>query len=135
MHNPVFDIRLVGRFLQFSPIVDEINQCLRFDSASRLIIDVVSSKLDCPLSNSSSCLTIANNISQWRRTDDSDGVLLEIMLQFANRHENTENQLLPLRVSLLGICQDFADIINRPLNRVLLSFLLAFDNHDCADHT
>ena len=67
------------------------------------------------------------------RTDHSDGMTLKIMLKFPARHEHTINKLLPMRMSLLGLNEYFADIINRPLNRMLLTLLLALHHNSHTD--
>ena len=60
---------------------------------------------------------------------------MEIMLKLSTGKKNSINQFLPLWVPLLGISEDLAGIVNRTLYWILLSFLLAFHNHHCADNS
>mgnify|MGYP005812847115 CR=1 FL=1 len=51
------------------------------------------------------------------------------MLELPACHENPTHQLLPMWVPLLGLNKHLADVINRPLNRIFLSGLLALHNN------
>ena len=86
-----------------------------------------------PLSNSSCGFSVLDDISKGSRTNHSDRVTLEIMLKLPACHEHTINKLLPMWIPLFGLNEYFADIINRPLNRMLLTLFLALHHHSHTD--
>src|SRR4051812_48510601 len=86
-------------------------------------------KLNSPLSNPASCFPVLYYIPQRSRADHRDGMTLEILLKLPACHENSIHQLLPMRVPLLGLNKYLTDIVNRPLNLILLSGLLALHHN------
>jgi hypothetical protein len=59
---------------------------------------------------------------------------LEVVAEFAPRENHCIKQLLDLRVTRLGVGQDFAYVVHRPLNRQSVSFLRALYHDHGADH-
>jgi hypothetical protein len=59
---------------------------------------------------------------------------LEVVAEFAPRENYCVEQLLDLWVARLGVGQDFADVVHRPLNWQSVSFLRAFYHDHDADH-
>src|SRR3954469_25052506 len=124
MDSPIWVIQLLFRCLQFCPIIDEIDKCLRLDRRSRHVFQFVRPKLYSPLGNPASRFPVLDYISQGSRTDHCDGVSLEVLLKLSACHKNSIHQLLPMRIPLLGLNKYLADIVNQTLNRMLLACLL-----------
>jgi hypothetical protein len=59
---------------------------------------------------------------------------LEIVVEFALRENYCIEQLLDLWVALLGVGQDLADVVHRPLNRQGVFFLRALHHDYGANH-
>jgi hypothetical protein len=59
---------------------------------------------------------------------------LEVVAELAPREDYRIQQLLDLRVARLGIGQDLADVIDRPLYRQGVPFLRALHDDHGADH-
>ena len=131
MNCPICIVWLLLRYLTFCPVIDKVHQSLRFHSRPGHIFQIERSKLNCPLGNPASGFSVLNDISQRSRADHCNWMPEEIMLQLAIDHEYSKHQLLPMWVSLLGFRQDLTDIINRPLNWVLFTRLLAL-HHNCS---
>jgi hypothetical protein len=58
---------------------------------------------------------------------------LEVVAEFAPRENHCIEQLLDLWVARLGVGQDFADVVHRPLNRQGVSFLRVLYHDHSAD--
>jgi hypothetical protein len=56
------------------------------------------------------------------------------MVKLAPRKDHRVQQLLNLRVACLGVGQDFADVVHRPLDRQGVPFLRALYHDYGADH-
>src|SRR3954469_22701169 len=119
--------------LGFFPVGDEIRQSLRLDRFSWLVLDVMDADFDDPLGDSSSRLTIADDILQRCRGNDRDRVLLEVVRQAPLSSEDRVYQLLVLGVPLARLGEDLADVVHRSMYWALLSFLWSFDDHDDTD--
>jgi hypothetical protein len=61
-------------------------------------------------------------------------VSLEVVAEFAPREDHCVKQLLDLRVTHLGLGQDLADVVHRPLDRQGMPFLRSLYHDDDADH-
>jgi hypothetical protein len=61
-------------------------------------------------------------------------VSLEVVAEFASREDHCVKQLLDLWVARLGLGQDFADVVHRPLDRQGVPLLRALYYDDGADH-
>jgi hypothetical protein len=61
-------------------------------------------------------------------------VSLEVVAEFAPRENHCVKQLLNLRVDRLGVGQNLADVVHRPLNWQCVPLLRAFHHDDGADH-
>jgi hypothetical protein len=59
---------------------------------------------------------------------------LEVVAKLAPRENHCVEQLLDLGVARLGVGQDFADVVHRPLDRQGVSLLRALHNDYGADH-
>jgi hypothetical protein len=59
---------------------------------------------------------------------------LKVVAEFAPRENHCVKQLLDLWVARLGVGQDFADVVHRPLNWRCVPLLRAFHHDDSADH-
>jgi hypothetical protein len=59
---------------------------------------------------------------------------LEVVAEFAPRENYCIEQLLDFWVARLGVGQDFADVVHRPLDRQGVSFLRALYHDHSADH-
>src|SRR3954462_15682874 len=134
MHSPALQPWSGWSILSLGPIDQEIGQCLRLDCCPWLILDTIICNLDCPLGHSARCISAANDVGQWSRTDHCDQVSLEIWLQSLGRHVHSITHLLVVGIVLLGRREHFTDIIHRPLNRLCLVLLGPFHHHHCTDH-
>jgi hypothetical protein len=54
--------------------------------------------------------------------------------EFASRENHCVKQLLDLWVARLGLGQDFADVVHRPLDWQSMPFLRAFHHDNGANH-
>ena len=90
-------------------------------------------KLNGPFGDSPCGLSVLNNIPQGGRTNHSDGMAQEVLLKLPAGHKHPIDKFLSMRISLLGLNQYLTDVVNRPLNRVLLASLLAFHHNNHAD--
>jgi hypothetical protein len=61
-------------------------------------------------------------------------MLLKVVPQFSSSEENSERQLLIVRVALLGLGQNLAYVVSQPLYRVDLCLLFVFHHHHHADN-
>jgi hypothetical protein len=61
-------------------------------------------------------------------------VSLEVVAEFAPYEDHCVKQLLDLWVARLGLGQDFADVVHRPLDRQGVPFLRSLYHDDGADH-
>jgi hypothetical protein len=59
---------------------------------------------------------------------------LKVVAELAPREDHRIQQLLDLRVARLGVGQDFADVIDRPLDWQGVPFLRALHHDYGADH-
>ena len=59
----------------------------------------------------------------------SDGMTLKVLLKLLACHEDPTHKLLPVWIPLFGLDKHLTDVVNRPLNRVLLASLFPF-HHD-----
>src|SRR3954469_25154614 len=103
--------------LGFFPVGDEIRQSLRLDRFSWLILDVMDADFDGPLGDSSSRLTIADDILQRCGGNDRDRVLLEVVRQAPLSSEDRVYQFLVLWVSLARPGGGAAHVLTRALGR------------------
>src|SRR3954470_15528008 len=129
MDSPICVMWLLFRCLQFCPVIDESNKCLRLDCRPRHVFQSVRPKLYSPLSNLASCFPVLDYISQGSRTDHCDGMSLEVLLKLLACHKNSIYQLLPMRIPLLGFNEHLADIVNGTLNQMLLACLLSLHHN------
>src|SRR3954465_12546481 len=134
MHSPVIHPWSGWSILSFSPIDQEIGQCLRLDCCSRLILDAMRCDLDCPLCHSSDCIFSSHDVSQFSRVDDRNRMGLKIWLQSLGRHVHSIAHLLVMRVVLLGRRQHFTDLIDLALNLLFFVLLGTLYHHNCTDH-
>jgi hypothetical protein len=58
----------------------------------------------------------------------------EVVAELALREDHRVEQLLDLWVVCLGVRQDLADVVHRPLNQQSVSFLRALYHNHGADH-
>ena len=110
-------------------IVDEVYQSLRLDGCARHILHMMRTKLYCPFSNRPSGFAVLYHISDRCRTDHSDWVLQEVVLQLPTRHKDPKDQLLPMWIPVLGHGQYLTNEIHQSLNMIFFAFFLAFNNH------
>jgi hypothetical protein len=61
-------------------------------------------------------------------------VSLEVVVEFAPREDHCVKQLLDLWVACLGLGQDFADVVHRPLDRQGVPLLRVLYYDDGANH-
>ena len=92
-------------------------------------------KLNGPFGDSSCGLSVLNDIPQGGRTNHSDGMAQEVFLKLPAGHKHPIDKLLPVEIPLLGLNQYLTDVVNRPLNRVLLASLLALHHNSHTDNT
>ena len=106
---------------------------MRLNSSAWHIFEVMRSKFYSPLSNSPCSLSVLDNITERGGTDHSDGMTLKILLKLPACHEYPINELLPMGIPLLGLDKYLTDVVNRPLNRILLAWLLPFHHNGYTD--
>jgi hypothetical protein len=92
--GPLLDVRRGSWLLRFLPVDEEIRQRLGLDCMAGLVRDVVDSEFDCPLSDSSIRVPIKDDLGEWRRCDDLDGVLVEVRGQSPLGLDHGVDQLL-----------------------------------------
>jgi len=68
-----------GRELDFRPFGDEVGKSLRLNSSARDIPDVVAHELESPLGDSTSGITVMDDLPKWVRGDDHDLVVGEVV--------------------------------------------------------
>ena len=60
-------------------------------------------------------------------------MILEVLLKLPTSHEHPINELLLVRIPLLGLNEYLTDVVNRPLNRILLACLFPFHHNIYTD--
>ena len=61
-------------------------------------------------------------------------MFVEVVRYFAGGHEDGVNEFLIMRVSLLGACEDFAEVVDWSLDAVCLPFFRALDDEYGVDN-
>ena len=107
---------------------------MRLDSRSAPELNGVGAKLDSPFDDVAVGFLIAKDITEGEFGGHGDLVVLEVMVELAGCGQDCIQQLLDLGVPSLGLIQDLADEVNRSLDLVHMSSLLALDNDSRANN-
>ena len=76
-----------GQELDFRPFGDEVGESLRLNSSTGDIPDVVAHELKSPFGDSSHGIAVADDVSQWVRSDDDDLVIGEVVQELLGHHQ------------------------------------------------
>src|ERR1041385_445046 len=92
-------------------------------------------ELDVPLSDSADRSGVVEDVREWCTTHDCDGVFVEVMRYFPGGHDNGEQELLVVWVSLLWLCEQCAKVVDWSLYALDFAFFCALDDEDRAHYT
>jgi len=68
-----------GRELDFCPFSDEVGESLRLNSGMGDVPEVVAHELESPFGDSSRGVAVADDVSQWVRSNVDDFVIGEVV--------------------------------------------------------
>ena len=129
-------LRMIGqdKSLHIHRLSDEIGERLRLDHLARPKLDGVGAELDHPFYDAAVGFLIVKDITEGEFSGHGDLVVLEVMAELVGCGQDCVQQLLDMGVLSLGLIQDLADEVNRSLDLVHMSSLLALDNDSRANN-
>ena len=84
--------------------------------------EVSRAELDVPLGDSPDGVGVVEDILEWCTTGHCYRVLVEVVRHLAGGHEDGVDELMVMRLPLLGTCEDFTQVVDRSLNTMGLAF-------------
>jgi hypothetical protein len=74
--------------VQYSWVMSEVGQGLRLDGGAGGVLDIIAHELECPFGDASRSIAAMDNLAEWKRGDDGNLVVGEVMLQLLSCHEH-----------------------------------------------
>src|SRR4051812_35545483 len=126
---------LGGRCLHFCPLDQEVWEYLGFDCCWVFEMQISRAELHVPLSDSAGRSGIVEDVHEWCTAHNCDGVFVEVVRYFLGGHDNGEQELLVVRVPLLWLCEQRAEVVDWSLYALDFAFFCALDDEHRAHDT
>jgi len=107
---------------------------MQLDSRLAPELNGVGAELDHPFYDAAVGFLIVKDITEGEFSGHGDLVVLEVMAELVGCGQDCVQQLLDMGVLSLGLIQDLADEVNRSLDLVHMSSLLALDDDSHANN-